>query len=164
MAENESPPPPSRPAITLPPASSSGSFFTGGPSASPGPMTLLSTFFPENEPDAYCRSFSQLLGGAMPTVGQPAGEFMFQQNRPAGLAVSQPLAMFTVPPGLSPASLLDSPQFFPSSQVRREINKVASNICMSFTLVRGLLENVPRTKPWGQYRINMSSVCIVESS
>ncbi|KAG6429744.1 hypothetical protein SASPL_107797 [Salvia splendens] len=110
MAENESPPPPS---ITLPPASSSGSFFTGGPSFSPGPMTLLSAFFPENEPDAYCRSFSQLLGQPAAAGG---GEFMFQQNRPAGLAVSQPLAMFTVPPGLSPASLLDSPQFFPSSQ------------------------------------------------
>lgn len=98
----------------------------GGLGVSPGPMTLLSSFFPENDPDSDCRSFSQLLAGAVssPAVfGQPAAlgggsaEFMFQQNRPAGLVVSQPPAMFTVPPGLSPASLLDSPMFFTSSQV-----------------------------------------------
>lgn len=101
----------------------------GGPGVSPGPMTLLSSFFPENDPDGDCRSFSQLLAGAIssPAVfgqsfGQPAAvgggsaEFMFQQNRPAGLVVSQPPAMFTVPPGLSPASLLDSPMIFTSSQ------------------------------------------------
>lgn len=86
--------------------------------ASPGPMTLLSSFFPEaeNDPDSDCRSFSQLLAGGMASPAPMGGQFMFQQNRPAGLVVSQPPAMFTVPPGLSPASLLDSPSFFPSSQ------------------------------------------------
>ncbi|KAH6809876.1 WRKY DNA-binding protein 3 [Perilla frutescens var. frutescens] len=117
MAENESPPPPSSSAetITLPARGSAGSFFMG---VSPGPMTLLSSFFPEteNDPDSDCRSFSQLLAGGMASPAAVGGEFMFQQNRPAGLVVSQPPAMFTVPPGLSPASLLDSPGFFPSSQ------------------------------------------------
>ncbi|KAL0372491.1 UNVERIFIED_CONTAM: putative WRKY transcription factor 3 [Sesamum calycinum] len=55
---------------------------------------------------------------ALPTVGWRwwDWEFRFQQNRPAGLVVTQPPGMFTIPPGLSPASLLDSPGFFSSSQ------------------------------------------------
>ncbi|KAI3452878.1 hypothetical protein Pfo_009541 [Paulownia fortunei] len=141
MAENKPPPPTSSskppPTITLPPRTSIENFFTGGPGASPGPMTLVSGFFAENDPDNDCRSFSQLLAGAMlspaavPNVrqnfAQPAesggggggsgsGEFGFQQNRPAGLVMSQPPGMFTIPPGLSPASLLDSPGLFSSSQ------------------------------------------------
>ncbi|KAF3541871.1 hypothetical protein F2Q69_00024402 [Brassica cretica] len=36
----------------------------------------------------------------------------FKQNRPTGLMITQPPGMFTVPPGLSPATLLDSPSFF----------------------------------------------------
>ncbi|KAK6119156.1 hypothetical protein DH2020_047088 [Rehmannia glutinosa] len=96
-------------------------------------MTLVSSFFAENDPDNDCRSFSQLLAGTMPSpanvrqnFGRPAaenrgggggsGEFRFQQNRPAGLVVSQQPGMFTIPPGLSPASLLDSPGFYQSSQ------------------------------------------------
>lgn len=124
------------------------SLFTGGPGASPGPMTLVSSFFSENDPDSDCRSFSQLLAGAMnspapvpvprennqvPSISQQmensnssikeggaAGggdaEFRFQQNRPAGLMVGQS-PMFTIPPGLSPATLLDSPGFFTPGQV-----------------------------------------------
>ncbi|PIN03695.1 hypothetical protein CDL12_23770 [Handroanthus impetiginosus] len=139
MADNKPPPPPSSskppPSITLPPRSSIENLFTGGAGASPGPMTLVSSFFAENDPDNDCRSFSQLLAGAtsspaaVPNVsrgftgpaesmggGGGSGEFVFQQSRPAGLAVSQSQGMFTIPPGLSPASLLDSPGFFSSSQ------------------------------------------------
>ncbi|KAG8383062.1 hypothetical protein BUALT_Bualt05G0145600 [Buddleja alternifolia] len=136
MAENRPPPPPPPskppPTITLPPRTSIDSFFTGGSGASPGPMSLVSSFFAENDPDNDCRSFSQLLAGAMSSsaVGQDfappessgggggvSGEFRFQQNRPAGLVMSQSSqGMFTIPPGLSPASLLDSPGFFSSSQ------------------------------------------------
>ncbi|KAK1305581.1 putative WRKY transcription factor 4 [Acorus calamus] len=122
------PPPPSRPAtITLPPRSDVESIFRGT-GASPGPMTLVSSFFADNEHDSECRSFSQLLAGAMasPTVvvggsgGGGGGEggggrgFRFSQNRPVGLAIGGSPSMFTVPPGLSPASLLDSPAFFAS--------------------------------------------------
>lgn len=142
MAENKPPPPPSSskppPTITLPPRTSIENLFTGGPGASPGPMTLVSSFFAENDPDNDCRSFSQLLAGAMsspaavPDVrrncaapadssggggGSGSGEFRFPRNRPAGLVVSHPPGTVTIPPGLSPASLLDSPDFFSSSQV-----------------------------------------------
>lgn len=142
MADNKHPPPPPPslssssskhpPTITLPPRTSIDNFFTGT-GASPGPMSLVSSFFAENEPDNDCRSFSQLLAGAMSSPGAMrqnfsaiaesrgegggSGDFRFQQNRPAGLVVSQPPGMFTIPPGLSPASLLDSPGFFSSSQV-----------------------------------------------
>ncbi|KAK6157871.1 hypothetical protein DH2020_012119 [Rehmannia glutinosa] len=138
MAENERSPPPSSskppaPTVTLPPRSSVESLFMGGAGLSPGPMTLVSSFFAENDPDNDCRSFSQLLAGTMPSpanvrqnFGRPAaenrgggggsGEFRFQQNRPAGLVVSQQPGMFTIPPGLNPASLLDSPGFYQSSQ------------------------------------------------
>ncbi|KAG8366395.1 hypothetical protein BUALT_Bualt17G0075200 [Buddleja alternifolia] len=144
MAENKaSPPPPPPPAaanptaptITLPPRNSFENLFMSGTGMSPGPMTLVSSFFAGNDSDNDFRSFSQLLAGAMsspaaaPNVrqnfvqavaesggGGGSGEFRFQQNRPEGLAVSQPQSMFTVPPGLSPASLLDSPGFFSSSQ------------------------------------------------
>ncbi|KAM7484400.1 hypothetical protein LguiA_000409 [Lonicera macranthoides] len=137
-----------RPTIALPPRSSMESLFAGGPgAASPGPMTLVSNFFSENDPDSDCRSFSQLLAGAMNSPaavsgyrpsfppaddsssnGRDAGgggdfDFRFNNNnnnnnnnhRPSGLIVSQP-STFTIPPGLSPATLLDSPGFFPPGQ------------------------------------------------
>uniref|UniRef100_A0A5B7C350 WRKY transcription factor 4 n=1 Tax=Davidia involucrata TaxID=16924 RepID=A0A5B7C350_DAVIN len=133
---------PLRPTITLPPRSSLESLFTGGPGASPGPMTLVSSFFSENDPDSECRSFSQLLAGAMASPAAISGhmpsfpavedssskdkesgdggsgdfEFRFKQNRPTGLMIAQS-PMFTIPPGLSPASLLDSPGFFSPGQV-----------------------------------------------
>ncbi|KAH6822435.1 WRKY DNA-binding protein 3 [Perilla frutescens var. hirtella] len=126
MAENKPPPPPSSsskppPTITLPPRTSIESLFTGGPGgASPGPMTLVSSFFAENDPDNDCRSFSQLLAGAMYSPAADGrngtGDFRFQQNRPAGLVVSHPPGTVTIPSGLSPASLLDSPDLFSSSQ------------------------------------------------
>lgn len=140
---------PVRPTITLPPRTSIENFFMGGgPGASPGPMTLVSSFFNENDPDSDCRSFSQLLAGAIASPAATArqsfhqqfsvskqvensssrekdgvgrgggggGKFRFQQSRPDGLVVTQP-PMFTIPPGLSPATLLDSPGFFSAAQV-----------------------------------------------
>lgn len=109
------------PTITLPPRGAVDSIFSGsGFGASPGPMTLVSSFFSENDPDSDCRSFSQLLAGAMASP-RPASEnsssepdhLRFRQSRPAGLVVSQQQGVFTIPPGLSPASLLDSPGLFP---------------------------------------------------
>ncbi|KAK7836140.1 putative wrky transcription factor 3 [Quercus suber] len=142
-----------RPTITLPPRTSIETLFNGGGGGggnssgsglglsglgfSPGPMTLVSSFFNDNDD---CKSFSQLLAGAMtspatqrpslppPTAVEDVGgggsggkdddksfsggggeeEFRFQQNRPTGLAIS-PSSIFTVPPGLSPAGFLDSP-------------------------------------------------------
>ena len=147
MAENggSSSRAPTRPTISLPPRTAMESLFTGEPGASPGPMTLVSSFFSDNDPDSECRSFSQLLAGAMgspvavpvlrqnfqqpgnsssrekvSSSGAGDADFRFKQSRPTGLVVTQP-AMFTVPPGLSPASLLDSPGFFSSGQVLEAI-------------------------------------------
>ncbi|XP_076929312.1 putative WRKY transcription factor 4 isoform X1 [Bidens hawaiensis] len=134
---------PSRPSITLPARSTVDSLFTGagagGTDASPGPMTLVANFFSENDPDSDCRSFSQLLSGAissparvpdrvnnnmghgfgnkeMDNSGGGSVDFQFMNNRrPAGLVVSQP-SVFTIPAGMSPASLLDSPGFFHQTQ------------------------------------------------
>ncbi|KAM1187572.1 hypothetical protein ACFX2J_023480 [Malus domestica] len=133
------PPPqkqPQRPVITLPPRPSAEALFSGGSGASPGPMTLVSSFF-ENYPESDFRSFSQLLAGAM---GSPVGSTRgmnffsdspadglgksgggseyggegssgFKQSRPMSLAVARP-PLFTVPPGLSPSGLLNSPGFY----------------------------------------------------
>lgn len=143
MAENEGSLPrassaPLRPTIMLPPRSSMENLFTAGPGASPGPMTLVSNFFSENDPDSDCRSFSQLLAGAMSSPAAVSGQrpsfpppplaedssskdkngdfdFRFKQNRPSGLMIAQ-APMFTIPPGLSPASLLESPGWFSPGQ------------------------------------------------
>ncbi|XP_057482264.1 probable WRKY transcription factor 4 [Actinidia eriantha] len=121
-----------RPTINPPPRTSLASLFTGG--LSPGPMTLVSNFFSESDPDSDCRSFSQLLAGAMTSPASaapghrpkfPAAEdkvsggdvdFRFKKNRPTGLMIAQSQPMFMVPPGLSPASLLDSPGLFSAGQ------------------------------------------------
>ncbi|CAH2045617.1 unnamed protein product [Thlaspi arvense] len=131
----------SRPTISLPPRPFGEMFFSGGvgfSGFSPGPMTLVSNLF--SDPDEF-KSFSQLLAGAMasPAAAVAAAAVVasahqtsvssvgddgdgggsggdvdprFKQNRPTGLMITQPPAMFTVPPGLSPATLLDSPSFF----------------------------------------------------
>ncbi|XP_010514101.1 PREDICTED: probable WRKY transcription factor 3 isoform X1 [Camelina sativa] len=125
-----------RPTISLPPRPFGEMFFSGGVGFSPGPMTLVSNLF--SDPDEL-KSFSQLLAGAMASpaaaavaaaavvatahhqtpvssVGEGGGgddvDPRFKQNRPTGLMITQPPGMFTVPPGLSPATLLDSPSFF----------------------------------------------------
>ncbi|PSS28767.1 WRKY transcription factor [Actinidia chinensis var. chinensis] len=125
-----------RPTINPPPRTSLARLFTGG--LSPGPMTLVSNFFSESDPESDCRSFSQLLAGAMTSPAEaalghrpnfPAApdkendkvsggyvDFRLKQNRPTGLMVAQSPQMFTVPPGLSPASFLDSPGWFSSDQ------------------------------------------------
>ena len=57
---------PLRPTINLPPRTSMESLLSGGPGLglgfSPGPMTLVSSFFSDSDD---CKSFSQLLAGAM---------------------------------------------------------------------------------------------------
>ncbi|KAE8669491.1 putative WRKY transcription factor 58 [Hibiscus syriacus] len=113
---------PTRPSITLPPKPAMDGLFSG---LSPGPMTLVSAFFPDL--DSTERPFSQLLASAMASPGARLpynlmdGPFMdvgfkdgaekstgFKQNRP--LNFDSPF--FTVPPGLSPSGLLNSPSFF----------------------------------------------------
>ncbi|KAG5390888.1 hypothetical protein IGI04_032429 [Brassica rapa subsp. trilocularis] len=114
---------PSRPTLSLPPRPFSETFFNGGVGFSPGPMTLVSNMFSDS--DESSRSFSQLLAGVVmpsPATGSEgnsnsssssvdAVDPRFKQSRPTGLMVSQSPSVFTVPPGLSPAMLLDSPSF-----------------------------------------------------
>ncbi|KAG0481649.1 hypothetical protein HPP92_012507 [Vanilla planifolia] len=133
-----------RPSISLPPRSTVESVFRGGPAeASPGPMTLVSSFFAE-DPESECRSFSQLLAGAIASPAAVAGSRRFPpegddavaartlvetapadlrgggsslnlgHSRPMNLMVSQS-PFFTVPAGLSPGGLLDSPAIFSSN-------------------------------------------------
>ncbi|CAK7326147.1 unnamed protein product [Dovyalis caffra] len=101
--------------ITLPPRSFTETFFSSGPPGtlgfSPGPMTLLSSFFSDSDD---CKSFSQLLAGAMaspnfkpPDEKSSAGDI----SRPGNLSIVPPQPMFTMPPGLSPVALPDSPGF-----------------------------------------------------
>ncbi|XP_058226316.1 probable WRKY transcription factor 3 [Rhododendron vialii] len=127
-----------RPTITLPPRSSIETLFTG---LSPGPLTLVSNFFSDydNCPESDCRSFSQLLAGAMASPVAAAGtpklpnffpdnsakeggnsgeeKLGFKQNRPVNLVVgnsssTHPPHVFMIPPGLSPSGFLNSPGFF----------------------------------------------------
>lgn len=141
---------PPRPSITLPARSSLESLFRGaaggsggaGPSeASPGPLTLVSSFFAE-DPESESRSFTQLLVGAMNSpadgttkaaergdldgggaekgrVGCGSGLARLGQGPPDSLSVSQ-RQVLTIPPGLSPASLFNSLGFFSSPQVGDE--------------------------------------------
>lgn len=135
--------PPQRPTITLPPRPSMEAFFSGGfAGASPGPMTLVSSFFSDNYPDSDCRSFSQLLAGAMASplalTARPSffpdnstdnsskeaaaedgaqKNLGFKQSRPMNLVVARS-PLFTVPPGLSPSGLLNSPGFFPPQVIQ----------------------------------------------
>ncbi|KAG6467149.1 probable WRKY transcription factor 4 [Zingiber officinale] len=131
---------PPRPTITLPPRSSFEGLFRGGASElSPGPLTLVSSFFAE-DPDSECRSFTQLLVGAinspvavarrtggatkeqgkdakkLSSDGEESGGGLVRSgyNQPPSLAINHP-QIFTVPPGLSPTDLLDSPSFFSSA-------------------------------------------------
>lgn len=104
---------PPRPTITLPPRPSVEAFFAGA--ASPGPMTLVSSFFATES-----ATFSQLLAGAMasPLAFSTAvdskeddGTYRFKQSRPMNLVIARS-PVFTIPPGLSPSGFLNSPGFF----------------------------------------------------
>ncbi|KAK4367573.1 hypothetical protein RND71_011365 [Anisodus tanguticus] len=108
------------PALTIPPRPSFDSFFSSMPSFSPGPMSLVSSFFSNQSPDnSDCPSFSQLLAGAMasPTLlPDDSGDqgcqknSGYKQNRPVGLVLAQS-PFFMIPPGLSPSGFLNSPGF-----------------------------------------------------
>ncbi|GER45823.1 WRKY transcription factor [Striga asiatica] len=144
--EDAAPPAPraAKPTILVPARGPAESFFAAGLGSlgfSPGPMTLVSSFFAEQGPF----SFSQLLAGAMaspmapkldfspaedipakeeeegkfPGGGEnPEGAVGYKRNRPMNLVVAQPQLqpeslspMFMVPPGLSPSGFLNSPGF-----------------------------------------------------
>ena len=153
------PPPQSRPTITLPPRPSAEAFFSGsGAGVSPGPMTLLSSYFSfDGGGDSDCRSFSQLLAGAMasplafggaarlPFAADKPGENSgkeeqksagFKQSRPMNLVVARS-PMFTIPPGLSPSGFLNSPGFF-SPQVINSTNFAS----FFFSLILHLLSTI----------------------
>ncbi|XP_042024430.1 probable WRKY transcription factor 4 isoform X2 [Salvia splendens] len=123
--------------IAVPPRGSvSESLFTNGLSGmgfSPGPMSLVSSFFSDQGPF----SFSQLLAGATASpiaAPQPKEETCrdssendgagFKRNRPMTLVVAPPQQqpeslspLFMVPPGLTPSGILNSPAFLSPLQV-----------------------------------------------
>ncbi|KAL0431759.1 UNVERIFIED_CONTAM: putative WRKY transcription factor 4 [Sesamum radiatum] len=129
VEEDASTAPKPKPTILVPPRASMELLFTNGsgPWFSPGPMTLVSTFFPDQGPF----SFSQLLAGAMasPLPAKPCSlptnasgkEDNFSSDgkiRPTDRVVAPPQPpleslspLFMVPPGLSPSGLLNSPGF-----------------------------------------------------
>lgn len=87
---------------------------------SPGPMTLLSSFFGEDS-EVDFRSFSQLLAGAVDSssLAQPSMEagLRLDHRRPPELPFGhEESPVFTLPQGISPTTLLlDSRGFFSSS-------------------------------------------------
>ncbi|KAL1092586.1 hypothetical protein V6Z11_D07G234300 [Gossypium hirsutum] len=100
------------------------SLFSDGSGLSPGPMTLVSAFF-SNQDSTENRPFSQLLAGAMASPGYRLpyssmdGSLMDVCFKDGGEKRSEPLnfsvpnsALFTVPPRLSPSGLLNSPAFY----------------------------------------------------
>ncbi|GLJ16167.1 hypothetical protein SUGI_0269930 [Cryptomeria japonica] len=99
-----------RPRLTLPLRSSTEWFMSG---KSPGPMTLLSNFLNDAEndaPDSDCRSFSQLLAGAM---ASPAAPVL------ANSTTNTTTNYFATDSSLMPRSPLfspDSPAFLSSTQ------------------------------------------------
>ncbi|KAH9299097.1 hypothetical protein KI387_030779, partial [Taxus chinensis] len=125
-------PAPSRPPLALPPRTEAV--------LAPGPMSLVSSFFAEHDPDSECKSFSQLLAGAMasppardntnrsnndikPSVpsSQTSGptsssSAKFKCMPPASIPIPRP-PFLTLPHGLSPSTLLDSPMLLTNSQV-----------------------------------------------
>ncbi|GMI68476.1 WRKY DNA-binding protein 4 [Hibiscus trionum] len=114
---------PTRPTITLPPRPATDGLFSSGLGLSPGPMTLVSAFFPDPDSTEH-RSFSQLLAGAMASPGARLpynsmdNSFMevgfkdgSEKNRALNSGAAQS-PLLTVPPGLSPSGLLTSPGFY----------------------------------------------------
>ncbi|KAM7280819.1 hypothetical protein ACFE04_007953 [Oxalis oulophora] len=102
-------------AITLPPKPSIDSFFTTAGNSfglSPGPMTLMSSFFSpkEEEESSQIDDNSNCSDGSGSGSGSGFG-FGFKMNRPMDLVVERS-HFFTVPSGLTPSGLLNSPAFF----------------------------------------------------
>lgn len=132
--KQQQPPSPSKPlpsrptTITLPPRSFTETFFSGGPGTmgfSPGPMTLLSSFFSDSDD---CKSFSQLLAGAISSPNsKPPGDF----SRPSNLTIAPPPPMFSMPLGLSPVSLPDSPGFglFSPQVIKCRLHQLFIDFC-----------------------------------
>ncbi|XP_065860518.1 probable WRKY transcription factor 3 isoform X2 [Euphorbia lathyris] len=112
----------SRPStITLPPRSFNESLFSGGLGYgfSPGPMTLVSSYFSDSDD---FKSFSHLLAGAMASPASLTNKPPFpplqedkisatELSQPANLLIVPPPPMFSMTSGLSPVSLPDSPGF-----------------------------------------------------
>jgi len=134
------PPPPPRPRLALPPRSTAESLFTGAGDASPGPLTLASALFPSDADggggggaSSSAATFTQLLTGSL--APPPQQQHEAERGRGVGgvaragpaLSVAPPASasagafVFTVPPGLSPSGLLDSPGLlFSPAMVRRD--------------------------------------------
>lgn len=116
-----------RPPVALPSRPTIESMFRLEPAeASPSPMNLVSSFFSE-DPESDCRSFSQLLAGAMTSpTARTAPEAAAGDGRGRGgglnLGQSRPLNMLlgqspfiTAPTELSSGGLLDFPSTFSSN-------------------------------------------------
>eukprot|EP00249_Psilotum_nudum_P022451 c28521_g1_i4 orf=701-2314(+) len=150
-------PTPSRPTLALPSRFPADALIRTS-DASPSPMTLMSSLLAEQEPDADCKSYSQLVSAAMVsptpksselsnnigvstdvsqcnsasgTLGKDAGKqgpagngdpvvarsstARFKTMTPSRLPIPRS-PYLTIPPGLSPTTLLDSPVLLSTAQ------------------------------------------------
>eukprot|EP00250_Pteridium_aquilinum_P011702 c20251_g2_i1 orf=337-2250(-) len=125
---------PSLPKLSLPPRTSAEAALKGPNAVSPGPMTFISSLFAD-DPYADQKSFSHLLSGVIPSPTSDTKNGYFDIDADGGLArapmhsarfksmVPSKLPIrrspcLTIPPGLSPTTLLDSPVLFSTAQVQ----------------------------------------------
>ncbi|KAJ4823428.1 hypothetical protein Tsubulata_027726 [Turnera subulata] len=173
---------PWRPTITLPPrASFAESLFSSSSSAaagpgsglgfSPGPMTLLSSFFSDSDD---CKSFSQLLAGAMASPGNtktPPPPFSDQQKPSSAhgsltVAPPPPPPMFAMTSGLldSPGLSLFSPQGSYGMSHQQVLAQVTAQAAHSSSLSLFSSSSAPNSSAHQQYSLPESGVEARESS
>lgn len=124
----------SLPMLSLPPRPSAETVLKGSSTASPGPLTFVSSLFAE-DPYSDQRSLSHLLAGGIPSptpskihgysdLNADEGSMhlsthsaRFKSMVPSKLPIRRSPCL-TIPPGLSPTTLFDSPVLFSTAQVQ----------------------------------------------
>eukprot|EP01018_Ginkgo_biloba_P013313 Gb_20926 [translate_table: standard] len=121
----------------------------------PSCPTFASTFFSEHDPESDCRSFSQLLAGAIAssppssTLGPPTGDspavskgvgtgvavrpktVRLKSLHPSTIPIGQRSSCFHVPTGLSPATPVDSPLGLQTTSAQTEPSPTTSSFPLS---------------------------------
>ncbi|KAL5219087.1 hypothetical protein ABZP36_019771 [Zizania latifolia] len=120
----QQPAPAPRPTLSLPPRSADGSsFFASAAEASPGPLALAGSLFPDAPSPSFQGSFTQLLVGAMGPPAAPA---------PAPPSPSP----FALPPGLSPTALFSPTGNFEISHQQALAQVTAQAVHSPYSMVK----------------------------